>query len=61
MKIHVYYRHCCDSKGSDSSNQKPRPEWFDYEDCFRNLLLTSDSDVSINIVYDRPFDDDNWI
>ena len=62
MKIHLFYRHCCDAKGRDEK----RPEWFDYEKCFKNLLDTIDESVIVNVVYDSAFNlgklpKDNWI
>jgi hypothetical protein len=57
MKIHIFYRHY-KASGTDG---KQRPEWFDYEKCFQNLLSTVDDNVSINVMYDGKLDDGNFI
>jgi len=57
MKIYVFYRHY-KASGTDG---KQRPEWFDYEKCFQNLLRTADENVSINVVYDGKLTDGNFI
>lgn len=58
MNIHIFYRHynVC---GSDSN----RPQWFDYEECFKNLLKTigDSSNVKLTVVYDDSSGTDNWI
>tara|TARA_R110000787_G_scaffold71355_3_gene158875 strand:+ start:310 stop:984 length:675 start_codon:yes stop_codon:yes gene_type:complete len=56
MKIHIFYRHY-NISGNDFKN---RPEWFNYEGCYQNLLSTLDLNTcKINIVYDGK--GDNWI
>jgi hypothetical protein len=56
--LHIIYRHT--PNGSIKKNSDPnklRPDWFSWETCFRNLLLTIRSDklahrVKIIIIYD---------
>jgi hypothetical protein len=58
MKIHIFYRHY-NIKDVDGRN---RPSWFNYQNCYRNLLDTTDTggdNFRINIVYDG--DEYNWI
>lgn len=47
-KIHIYLM--------DTSHNKPnsgRPEWFDYEKCFLNLIKTMDPDrCTLNVIFD---------
>jgi hypothetical protein len=62
VKIHLFYRHCCDAEGRNDK----QPDWFDYEKCFLNLLDTVDENVIINVVYDAAFNrgelpESNWI
>ncbi len=54
MNIYIYYRHA-DSKTVLSE----RPEWFDYEKCFKNLLTTIHGydNVTLTIVMDGPYED----
>jgi hypothetical protein len=58
MKIHIYYRHY-----SISGTESRRPEWFDYESCYDNLLASLpewDSQLyNVNIIYDGL--EENWI
>ena len=57
-KIHIFYSHyCVEGKGN-----KLRPEWFDYENCFTNLLNTikNKDNIILNIVMDGKIDN-NWI
>lgn len=56
MKIHIFYRHY-----NVSGNDGPRrPKGFDYEECYKNLLATSDLNTcKINIIYDSK--EDNWV
>lgn len=45
MKINIYYRH--------TSNNRPnpyRPYWFNYENCFKNLLYTIEKYNNINLI-----------
>jgi len=58
MKIHIFYSHY-NIAGTDYKN---RPQWFDYEKCFINLLETiKDNDnIKLNIVMDGKIED-NWI
>ncbi len=59
MKIHIYYRHY-NVEGTGYN----RPEWFDYEKCYDNLLNSlkdvSDDLYNINIVFDGDVTT-NWI
>jgi hypothetical protein len=57
MKIHTFYRHY-NASGTDG---KQRPEWFNYEKCFQNLLYTSNKNTSINVIYDGKLTDNNFI
>jgi len=57
-KIHIFYSHyCVEGKGN-----KLRPEWFDYENCFTNLLniIKNKDNIILNIVMDGKIDN-NWI
>jgi hypothetical protein len=57
MKIHIFYRHYS-IQGND---QKNRPEWFDFEKCFINLLNTIENhNIDLHIVMDGKIKD-NWI
>jgi hypothetical protein len=60
MKIHIYYRHY-DVKGNDGKN---RPEWFDFENCYDNLLSTlpnlDSNTYRVNIIFDGDISS-NWI
>jgi predicted SnoaL-like aldol condensation-catalyzing enzyme len=57
MKIHIFYSHY-NVSGTDS---KFRPNWFDYEKCFINLLnTTKNKNVDIHVVMDGKIED-NWI
>jgi len=59
MKIHIYYRHY-----NVSGTGYNRPDWFDYEKCYDNLLYSlkdiSDDLYNINIVFDGDVTT-NWI
>jgi hypothetical protein len=50
-KLHIYYRHVhIKHEGRSRDPSKRRPEWFDYEKCFSNLLQTLDvSPLSVNV------------
>ena len=50
MKIHILYRHY-NVEGRDA---KGRPQWFDYEKCFVNLLTTikDRTDVKLHVIMD---------
>lgn len=50
MKINILYRHYA-IEGTDG---KGRPQWFQYEDCLKNLLKTINdyTDVTIHIIMD---------
>lgn len=49
MKIHIFYRHY-NIEGSDYKN---RPEWFDFEKCFINLLNTIEGkNVDLHLIMD---------
>jgi hypothetical protein len=60
MKIHIYYRHY-----NISRTEPRRPEWFDYQDCYDNLLTSLpdwDSPLyKVNVIYDGNNITDNWI
>jgi len=57
MKLHIFYRHY-NVQGTDNRN---RPNWFDYEKCYDNLTSTINfnENVKLNIVYDGK--EENWI
>ncbi len=49
MKIHIFYRHY-NISGSDFKN---RPSWFDFEQCFINLLSTiKNKNVDLHLIMD---------
>ena len=49
MKIHIFYRHF-NISGNDF---RGRPNWFDFEKCFVNLLSTiKDKNVDLHVVMD---------
>lgn len=54
MKIHIFYRHY-NISGNDFKN---RPNWFDYEKCFINLLDTikDRDDVELYVIMDGDVD-----
>lgn len=57
MKIHVFYSHY-NITGTDN---KYRPNWFNYEKCFINLLNTiKDKNVDLHLIMDGKVED-NWI
>jgi len=57
MKIHIFYSHY-NVTGTDN---KCRPNWFDYEICFINLLNTIDGkDIDLHVIMDGKIED-NWI
>ena len=57
MKIHIFYSHYNVTK----TDNKTRPQWFDYEKCFVNLLDTiKDKDIKLHLVMDGKVED-NWI
>lgn len=59
MKLHIFYRHLDTSKYFEIP--KERPQWFNYEKCFVNLLDTIQKhNISLNVVYDGN-DSDNFI
>lgn len=52
MKIHIFYRHY-NVEGSDFRN---RPEWFDFEKCFFNLLDTiQGKEVDLHVIMDGDY------
>jgi hypothetical protein len=65
--IHIYYRHY-NVGGNISKNDNEhkargsqRPEWFDYEICFKSLLKTiKNQDVKLNVIMDGDYEN-NWI
>lgn len=58
LNLHIYYRHVhMKHEGRSRDPNKSRPEWFDYEKCFTNLLQTLDSsplaaNVTLTVIYD---------
>jgi hypothetical protein len=57
MKIHIFYSHY-EITGTD---YKYRPNWFDYEKCFVNLLDTIEGkDIDLHLVMDGKVEN-NWI
>lgn len=57
MKIHIFYSHY----NVSGNNGKARPEWFDYEKCFVNLLnTTKNKNTDIHLVMDGSIEQ-NWI
>ena len=57
-KIHIFYSHY----NVEGKGNKVRPEWFDYEKCFINLLNTIEGreDVDIHLIMDGKVES-NWI
>jgi hypothetical protein len=57
-KIHIFYSHY----NVEGKGDKPRPEWFDYERCFTNLLETTKDmdDVKIHMIMDGKIKN-NWV
>jgi hypothetical protein len=50
MKIHILYRHY---NVEGEGNKYNRPNWFDYEKCFVNLLNTiEDKNVDLHVIMD---------
>ncbi len=59
MKIEVFLRQCYHSPNSLLPNRN-RPEWFSKENCFYNLMATTDlSLANLNFIYDTYFGDSN--
>ena len=58
MNIHIFYSHM-NVSGTD---YKVRPQWFDFEKCFQNLLHTVKNypNVKLYVIMDGNIDD-NWI
>lgn len=53
-KINIFYRHYNTEKNNLSS--KNRPEWFNYENCFTNLLNTiQNCNVKLNVIFDGEY------
>ena len=61
MKIHIYYRHY-NISGNDG---RGRPEGFDFEECFDNLLWSlpywESGEYRVNVIYDSDDFNENWI
>jgi len=57
-KLNIFYRHY-NISGNDLKN---RPQWFDFEECFINLLDTikKDKRVNLHVIMDGKVSD-NWI
>ena len=58
MNIHIFYTHY----NVSGKGLKYRPHWFDYEDCFKNLLSTikDHNNIKLNVIMDGKIKD-NWI
>jgi len=58
MNIHIFYTHY----NVSGKGLKYRPYWFDYEDCFKNLLSTikNKDNIKLNVIMDGKIKD-NWI
>ena len=57
MKIHIFYSHY----NIEGTGYKFRPNWFDYEKCFVNLLNTIEGkNVDLHLIMDGKIED-NWI
>jgi hypothetical protein len=58
MKLHIFYSHY---NVTDTDN-KGRPNWFNYEKCFINLLNTIEDkeNIELHVVMDGKIED-NWI
>jgi hypothetical protein len=58
MNIHIFYSHY-NVTGTDN---KGRPNWFDYEKCFVNLLNTikGKTNIKLHVMMDGKIED-NWI
>lgn len=55
-KIHIYNRHF-----SRNRKHPQRPEWFDYEKCFSNLLFTTNFDLcDLTVVFEKEEDYDQY-
>lgn len=55
--IHIFYRHY----NIEGTDYRGRPSWFNFENCFKNLLETiKDKDVNLHIVFDGKIEN-NWI
>lgn len=56
--VHIFYSHY---NATGKGNNKSRPEWFDYELCFKNLINTIvNSSATLHVVMDGHVED-NWI
>lgn len=49
--VHVFVRHTSHSHG------KFRPDWFSYEECFKNLLSIIDENSKLTVFFDGDFTD----
>ena len=57
MKIHIFYSHYNITK----TDHRNRPVWFDYENCFLNLLESiKDKNVELHLIMDGVIEN-NWI
>ena len=58
MNLHIFYSHY----NITSTDNKSRPSWFNYEQCFLNLLNTikDNKNIYLHIIMDGKIDD-NWI
>jgi len=56
MKIHIFYRHYNTEKSNERG--KVRPEWFNYERCFINLINTiKNNNVDLHVIFDGNYKD----
>ena len=46
VPVHVFVRQ------TSNSNGKPRPDWFSYEKCFKNLLSILDENAKLTVIFD---------
>jgi hypothetical protein len=55
-KIHIYNRHF-----SRNRKHPQRPNWFDYDKCFGNLLATTNFDLcDLTVIFEKEEDYDNY-
>jgi len=61
-KIHIFYSHYNISGRGSETQSFHRPEWFDYEKCFINLLntISNKKNILLNIIMDGNINN-NWI
>lgn len=60
MKINIFYRHYNANITNQSS--KHRPNWFDYEICFVNLIETiKNKNIELHVIFDGENYEENFI